>query len=163
MVISAILLALFLETIVNALKPVWKADGKGLTVTEYVSIALGVALAVAMHIDLFSWCCDYSVWDSPDWVSYVFYVLSGVAIGRGPSFIHDLWQALKKWQETEPAISLTGVIDGKSVDLNIVNWSLEQLRQFCETNHIPCAGCVTKEDFVEAIELGGSMKPPDVN
>ncbi|MBQ6960894.1 MAG: hypothetical protein IJP78_07965 [Clostridia bacterium] len=48
-------------------------------------------------------------------------------------------------------------------DTNIENWTLEQLKSFCELNDIPADGCVTREDYMNAIERGGrtSDQPPD--
>ena len=43
--INIILLALFIEAIVSAVKPIW-TKGEGLTVTEIVSIVIGVVLAM---------------------------------------------------------------------------------------------------------------------
>ena len=95
--INVIMLALFVEAIVSAVKPIWKADGKAMSVTEIVSIVIGIVLAVALKIDLLGQLVDIDVWwNGPDWVMYVFYVMSGVAIGRGPSFVYDLWESLKK-------------------------------------------------------------------
>jgi hypothetical protein len=51
-------------------------------------------------------------------------------------------------------------LESSEVDLEISHWSVAQLRQFCELNHIPTVGCVTKQDYMEAIEMGGSLKPP---
>ena len=34
----------------------------------------------------------------PVWVEYVFYALTGIAIGRGTNFLYDLWNKLKEWQ-----------------------------------------------------------------
>lgn len=96
--INIILLALFVEAIVSAIKPLWKDGGEGMSVTEIVSIVIGVVMAVAMRIDLFSYVADVELyWDSPAWVHYIFYAMSGVALGRGPSFIYDLWEQIKKW------------------------------------------------------------------
>ena len=101
MVINVIMLALFVETIVTALKPFWKADGKGLSITEIVSIVIGMVLAISMKMDLFSYICDYEIWDVPHWVHYIFYGMTGIAVGRGPSFIYDAWQALIKWKDID--------------------------------------------------------------
>lgn len=104
--INIIMLALFVEAIVSAIKPLWKDGGKGLSVAEIVSIVIGVVMAVSMKIDLFSYFADIEMYTgSPAWVRYIFYAMSGVAIGRGPSFIYDLWENIKKWSEkgkTEP-------------------------------------------------------------
>ena len=100
--INIILLALFIEAIVSAVKPLW-TKGEGLTVTEIVSIVIGIVLAVALRIDLFSAITDIGMyWDGPKWVQYLFYAMSGVAIGRGPSFIYDLWESFKGWVEKKP-------------------------------------------------------------
>ncbi|MBQ8708538.1 MAG: hypothetical protein IJ523_10665 [Succinivibrionaceae bacterium] len=42
------------------------------------------------------------------------------------------------------------------VDLEITHWSLEQLKLFCDMNNIDAIGCVTREDYMEAIERGGT-------
>lgn len=165
--IQIIMLALFVEAIVSAIKPLWKDGGKGLTVTEIVSIVIGVVMAVAMRIDLFSYFADVEMyWDSPAWVKYIFYVMSGVALGRGPSFIYDLWENIKKWANVkitegatlEEVKTAEGIVE---VDLNIDHWSVAQLRRFCEDNGIKCTGCVTKDDYIDAIVMGTSEEPPD--
>lgn len=165
--IQIILLALFVETIVSAIKPLWKDGGKGLTVTEIVSIVIGVVMAVAMRIDLFSYVADVDmIWDAPPWVYYIFYVMSGVALGRGPSFIYDLWENVKKWADVKAAEALPleeikttkGTIE---VDLNIDHWSVAQLRRFCEDNGIPCNNCITKDDYMDAIVQGSAEEPHD--
>ncbi|MBQ8111380.1 MAG: hypothetical protein IJ124_14585 [Clostridia bacterium] len=167
--INIIMLALFVEAIVSAIKPLWKDGGKGLSVTEIVSIVVGIVMAVALRIDLFRVLVESEViWDAPPWVDYVFYVMTGVAIGRGPSFIYDLWQEIKKWSEMKVAEALPlaelktaeGIVE---VDLNIDHWSVAQLRRFCEDNDIPCTGCVTKDDYMDAIVRGASDKPPDAD
>ena len=40
------------------------------------------------------------------------------------------------------------------------DWPLEMIRTFCDDNQIPCAGCVTKPDYIRAIIEGGSTHPP---
>lgn len=91
-------LALFVEAVVSALKPVW-TRGEGLSVTELVSVGIGVLLAVALKIDLMSFISEYTLWDTPRWASYLFYAMSGVAIGRGPSFVYDLWESVRRYAE----------------------------------------------------------------
>ena len=159
--IQIIMLALFVEAIVSALKPVWKDGGKGLSVTEIVSIVIGVVLAVAMRIDLFTTLVDVDLlWETPTWLDYVFYAMSGVAIGRGPSFIYDLWVNIKKWSDIKPLEGVT-VEDVKTIeheyefDMNIESWSVARLREFCIVNGIPSEHCKTKEEYMQAIEHGG--------
>lgn len=93
MAINIIVLSLFVEAIVSAIKPVW-TKGEGLSVTEIVSIMIGVVLAVALKINMLNLIGDVTA-GAPGWVEYVFYVMTGIAIGRGPSFVYDLWEALK--------------------------------------------------------------------
>ena len=166
---SIIIIALFIEAIVGALKPLWKADGKPMTVTEIVSICIGIVIAVMTKMDIVSYACDYSVWDMPDWAYYIFYVMTGIGIGRGPSFIHDLWKEIMKWKDVDFSAALSKVapapvdavkVETEEVDLDISHWSVAQLRLFCDLNHIPTVGCTTKQDYLEAIEMGGSLKPP---
>jgi len=168
LVFSIIVIALFIEAVVGALKPLWKADGTPMTVTEMVSIGIGILIAVLTKMDIVSYACDYSVWDMPEWAHYILYVMTGIGVGRGPSFVYDLWKSMMKWKDIDfTAIlkQITAPVDVAEaqtavVDLEISHWSVAQLRQFCELNHIPTVGCVTKQDYMEAIEMGGSLKPP---
>jgi len=98
---SIIVMALFIEAVVGALKPLWKADGKPMSVTEIVSIVIGVVIAVLSKMDIVTYICDYSIWDMPEWGNYIFYVMTGIGIGRGPSFIYDLWKAVLKWKDID--------------------------------------------------------------
>lgn len=41
------------------------------------------------------------------------------------------------------------------------DWPLEMIRTFCDDNQIPCAGCVTKPDYIRAIIEGGNTHPPE--
>lgn len=166
---SIIVIALFIEAVVGALKPLWKADGKSMTVTEIVSICIGVLIAVLTKMDIVSHVCDYSIWDMPKWGVYVFYVMTGIGIGRGPSFVYDLWKSMLKWKDIDVGSILSKEVDAMTnlsdavtseMDLEITHWSVAQLRLFCELNHIPTVGCTTKQDYLEAIEMGGSLKPP---
>ena len=65
MVLSIIVMSLFIETIVGALKPIWKADGEVMSVTEIVSICVGILIAVMTKMDMVSFLCDYSISDMP--------------------------------------------------------------------------------------------------
>lgn len=92
---NIIILALFVETIVSAIKPIW-TKGEGMSVSEIVSIVIGIVLAIAMKINLLDFIQDAQL-AAPTWINYIFYAMTGIAIGRGPSFVYDLWEALKKW------------------------------------------------------------------
>ena len=59
LVFSIIVIALFIEAVVGALKPLWKADGTPMTVTEMVSIGIGILIAVLTKMDIVSYACDY--------------------------------------------------------------------------------------------------------
>ena len=172
MMISIIMLALFIEAIVSALKPLWKEGGEPLSITEIISLCMGVLVAVALKIDLFYAITGMDfAWETPVWMDYVFYVMSGVAIGRGPSFVADLWKGLKAWQEYNdmdtddmepvPVRMVADQPEEDVIDLEITHWPMEQLRDFCLLNDIPCDGCVTKEDYMDAIERGAVSTEPE--
>jgi len=101
MMFSIIVIALFIEAVVGALKPLWKADGTPMTITEIVSICIGILIAVLTKMDIVSYACDYSVWDMPEWAHYILYVMTGIGVGRGPSFVYDLWKAMMKWKDID--------------------------------------------------------------
>ena len=158
-IVSLVLVAMFIEAVVTAIKPLWSrdADGKRLSAAEIVSIVLGVVLAVASKINMLEGLVKL---ETPDWVQYLFYVMTGIALGRGPSFLFDLWTRIKVWQGQEliPGEPLTAEM---GIDLEITNWGLRQLQDFCAINGIPCAGCTTREDYIKAIEGLGSPKAPE--
>lgn len=95
-IVDLVLIAMFIEAVVSALKPIWDtADGKHLTVTELVSMGVGVVLTVSSKINMLDTLVEIS---TPGWVQYLFYVMTGIALGRGPSFLYDLWERIKNWQ-----------------------------------------------------------------
>lgn len=159
---DVILIALFIEAIVNALKPIWTTGETKLTVSEYVSMAMGILLAVTCKINMLAYVVEITY---PMWVEYIFYVLTGIAIGRGTNFLYDLWGKLKEWQNGQllPSYEVAETIEA-DIDLEITNWSLAQLKMFCTLNGIDATGCTTREDYIQAIEDGGMAKetePPE--
>lgn len=158
---DVILIALFIEAIVNALKPIWAKEGEKLTVSEYVSMAMGILLAVSCKINMLAYVVDV---DCPLWVEYIFYVLTGIAIGRGTNFLYDLWKKLKEWQSGKLLEATDGfaLLDGNDVDLEITHWSLAQLKDFCTLNGVNATGCETRDDYIDAIEKAFQGKEPPV-
>lgn len=155
-ILSIMMVAMMIEAVVEAMKPLWKADGNSLTAAEIVSILVGMLVAVTCRINMLA---PFVKLNAPVWMEYIFYALTGIALGRGPSFVHDLWKNLKAWSEGELMEPATGVLVEDRIDLEITHWSLAQLRSFCHLNSIECAGCETREDYMDAIERWG--KPVD--
>lgn len=91
MTLSEILiLSLFIEAMVSAVKPLWSDDR--LSATEIVSMAVGVLLAVVLRINMLD--LFFRV-NAPGWVDYILYAMTGIGLGRGPSFLYDLWQRVR--------------------------------------------------------------------
>ena len=88
---NLIILALFVEAIVQQLKPLWDKTAGKITVAEIVSMCLGVLIAVVAKINFLAGAVEIT----QPVLLYVLYVLTGVALGRGPSFVHDLWVKIK--------------------------------------------------------------------
>lgn len=132
---DVILIALFIEAVVDALKPIWTGDENKLTATEYVSMGMGILLAVTCKINVLAYVVDFPY---PLWVEYVFYALTGIAIGRGTNFLYDLWNKLKEWKsgqvlpgvETEDVMELTE----QEFDMEITHWPLETIIGFAREN-----------------------------
>ena len=159
--INIILIAMFIEAIVTAIKPLWsKEDGKKMSVAEIVSIVIGIVLAVSCKLNMLAYFADETfLTGAPPWVLYIFYVLTGIALGRGPSFIWDLWQHFKE----ASGGSLLPIQEAVPVEETlppIEDWPLEMLADFCRLNTIPCDGCKSKEDYINAIL--GARKPAAV-
>ena len=172
-IITLLLIALFIEAIVTAVKPLWSKDGARMSVAEIVSIAIGVVLAVSCKLNMLSVVDGGMLPDAPVWVHYMLYVMTGIALGRGPSFIWDLWERLRKATEQDNLINADiqtsvehtvtwDVDENGEPDLNVENWSFEQVKEFCRLNDIDTTGCVTREDYENALVRGGrvSDQPP---
>lgn len=132
---DVILIALFIEAIVNAIKPIWTGGDQRLTITEYVSMGMGILLAVACKINMLAYVVEIAY---PAWVEYIFYVLTGIAIGRGTNFLYDLWNKLKEWQTMQalPGIAFDDVaeLETGEAGLNMTEWPLELIIAFAEEN-----------------------------
>lgn len=88
---NLILIALFVEAIVQQLKPLWDKTAGKITVAEIVSMSLGVLIAIVAKINFLAGVVDIT----QPVLLYLMYVLTGVALGRGPSFVHDLWVKIR--------------------------------------------------------------------
>ena len=175
-IITIVLIAMFIEAIVSAIKPLWSKDGERMSVAEIVSIAIGVVLAVSCKLNMLAVIDGGILPNAPVWVNYIFYVMTGIALGRGPSFIWDLWERLRTAAETDTIIandiesdnySDTDVTpldldDNGEPDLTLENWSLSQIKTFCLLNGIDTTGCILREEYEDAIVRGGrvSNEPP---
>lgn len=165
---DVILIALFIEAIINALKPIWTKGEPQLTATEYVSMGMGVLLAVTCKINMLAWVVEI---EYPMWVEYIFYVLTGIAIGRGTNFLYDLWNKLKEWQggqvlpavEVEEAVELTG----EEFDMEITHWPLEMIIGFARTNgfalpvNMPTDEQAAKEYLIDYMFHEEQTQPPE--
>jgi len=86
-----LLIALFIEAIVNVLKPLWDKTAGKITTAEVVSMGVGVVIAVVAQINFLAGVVNIT----EPVLLYLLYVLTGVALGRGPSFVYDLWQKIR--------------------------------------------------------------------
>lgn len=78
------------------MKPIWdKAAGK-ITIAEIVSMGIGIVIAVVAKINFLAGVVEIT----QPVLLYVLYVLTGVALGRGPSFVHDLWGKIREHSTT---------------------------------------------------------------
>lgn len=89
---NLIILALFVEAIVQTVKPIWDKVAGKITVAEIVSMGIGIVIAVVAKINFLTGVVHFT----QPLLLYVLYVLTGVALGRGPSFTHDLWMAIRE-------------------------------------------------------------------
>jgi hypothetical protein len=88
---NLIILALFVEAIVQTMKPFWDKTAGKITTAEIVSMAIGIVIAVVAKINFLAGVVDVT----QPVLLYLLYALTGIALGRGPSFVHDLWGKIK--------------------------------------------------------------------
>jgi hypothetical protein len=90
-ILAVISIAILIEAVIQAIKPIWDPAAGKLTIPEIVSMAIGVVVAFFGKLDLLAGLVE----TSSVILLHIFYVLSGVVLGRGPSFVHDLWLRLR--------------------------------------------------------------------
>ena len=156
---DVILISLFIEAIVGALKPIWSGSGEKLTVTEYVSMGMGVLLAVTCRINMLAYVVDIAY---PAWVEYIFFALTGIAIGRGTNFVYDLWKKLREWQSgnlPEGAVAYRESIDSDELTDNQLRAILIQLGATDEQ----VSGDRTREELEALLDSFAvqAVDPPD--
>lgn len=88
---NLIILALFVEAIVQTMKPIWDRTAGKITAAELVSMGIGIVIAVVAKINFLAGVIEIS----EPILLHVLYVLTGIALGRGPSFVHDLWVKMR--------------------------------------------------------------------
>lgn len=165
---DVILIALFIEAIINALKPIWTKGEPQLTTSEYVSMGMGVLLAVTCKINMLAWVVEI---DYPIWVEYIFYVLTGIAIGRGTNFLYDLWTKLKDWKggQVLPDAEIDDVMElaDEEFDMEITHWPLETIIGFARANgfalpsNMPTDEQFAKEYLIDYMFHGEQTQPPE--
>lgn len=146
---DVILIALFIEAIVNALKPIWCKEDGGLSVSEYVSMGVGVLMAVSCRINMLEYVVQMTY---PVWVEYIFFVLTGIAIGRGTNFVYDLWGKLKEWQGGN---RLTGSMDAFLDGIDSGKLTDNQLRAIliqCGASMRDIGDCQTRAELEKLLD-----------
>ena len=88
---AVIAIALFIEALVQVIKPLYNKQAKRFSVPELISVIAGIIVAVIGKVNLLE---GLIITDSIVGL-YIIYGLSGIALGRGPSFVHDLWKKIK--------------------------------------------------------------------
>ncbi len=107
-IIQMLVISVFIEAVVQVIKPMFKSNLK-LAKWDFISIGLGVAIALSMELNLLEGIVEAN----NEITLFFFRLFSGVALGRGPSFIHDLWRRLRFQYET-PAPSTAAKNDTAS-------------------------------------------------
>lgn len=145
-----LLIALFIEAVVDALKPLWTKGEGGMTASELASMLMGMLLAVTCKINMLEGVVHI---DCPPLFLYVFYGLTGIALGRGTNFVYDLWGKLKQWKDKDILSGVQTVImkteeDAKEagIDLEVSHWSLEQLLAFARANGFALEGSMPADE-----------------
>ena len=106
--VGILILSLFVTAVVDCIKPLWSRNGAKVEVAEIVSMAVGVVIAVSCRINLLSYVTgEFLEIHGPVWVEYIFFAMTGLAMGRGASFVKDLWVRIQKIAQPE----VTGVLE----------------------------------------------------
>ena len=92
---SLLVLGIFIETVVQAIKPAWNSETKHFAYAEIVSMAVGILVGIVGQVNLLAGLIN------PDNVValYLLYAVSGLTLGRGSSFIFDLWEKVRTFDK----------------------------------------------------------------
>ncbi len=105
-ILIILVIAFLIEVVIQLIKPLWgETKLGGLSLTELISMVLGIAIAVFAKLNILA---SFVTADSV-FLLYVFYILTGLAMGRGTSFVHDLW--LKLRSNYGDGLSITAIED----------------------------------------------------
>jgi len=86
------LLTFLIEAVIQIIKPIWGQTKIGdMSLTEVISMVAGIAIAVFGKLNILA----EIIQTESMFLQYVFYVITGLAMGRGTSFLHDLWLKLR--------------------------------------------------------------------
>lgn len=86
------LLALLIEALIQVIKPLWGQMKIGeMSLTEVMSMLIGIVVALVGKLNILA---DFVQADNV-FLLYIFHVITGLAMGRGTSFVHDLWLKLR--------------------------------------------------------------------
>ncbi|HMM32392.1 MAG TPA: hypothetical protein PKB13_11530 [Clostridia bacterium] len=91
-----IVLGLLVEAIVETLKPVWDAEKRKVAWPVICSLVVGIAIAMLTQASIFQLLNIKIVASS--WLGYI---VTGILISRGSSFIHDLWNRINNYATTK--------------------------------------------------------------
>lgn len=87
-VIGIIFLATFIEGLINYIAG--EGDGVGRKYLKYVSLVIGIVVAVAYEVDIPTMAGLSTVWPIAN------YIVSGIIIGRGSNYVNDVVSNLRK-------------------------------------------------------------------
>lgn len=106
-----LIISMLIEATIQLVKPIWSDAMIGnLSLTELISMIIGVAIAIIGKLNLLA----DMVQVSNVFLLYVFYICTGLAMGRGASFVHDLW--LKLRSNYGDVLLTAGIIETKNLD-----------------------------------------------
>lgn len=114
---SLIVIALFIEALVQVIKPIYNEEAKKFSVPEIISVAAGILVAVIGKINML----EGLITTDNIVAIYILYGLSGVALGRGPSFVHDLWSKIKIFDIDKATNAATSAANLSTIITNIIN------------------------------------------
>jgi len=87
-IIGIIFLATFVEGLINYIAG--ESDGLPRVALKYVALVIGVFTAVAYQVDIPSMAGLATAWPLAN------YIISGIIIGRGSNYVHDILGSLGK-------------------------------------------------------------------
>ncbi len=92
-IMSLIIIGIFLQSIVQVIKPLYDPEAKRFAIPEIISVCAGIIVGIIGEVNLLE-----GIFAPDSLVAlYLLYAISGICLGRGGSLVHDIFNKMRNF------------------------------------------------------------------